>query len=143
MPPDENKCLEHGIKINSMAAQIEAVHESVNTIALYVPRIEVALERLANVQDSIRSVTDDNKQLGTLIRSQTREIDELKLENSKISGRTKVLEDSRRGALGVVSGIVSPVVTTCIIAAMMLLLIFAVSHSILPFQITTDSKSVR
>ena len=120
------KCLEHGHKVDLMLDQMGTMHESVNTIAAYVPKIEVALERLANVQDILHGYADIHKELFRLQRSTTETLNVLAVKVSTNEGRLSILEESRKGVLS----IVSPVATWAIVALLGALALLSVTHGI-------------
>ena len=107
------KCGEHGYKVDAMLAQMEDIHSSVSSIASYVPKIEVALERLANVQDVMKGYSEVHKELFNIHRSTVEDLNLLKHRVTVNEGRLVVLEDNKAGALSVLK----PVIAGALLAA--------------------------
>jgi hypothetical protein len=109
-----NRCIEHGSKVDSLLEQMDNIHDSVKNIAAYVPKIEVALERLANVQDVMKGYSEVHKELFKIHRSTVEDLNMLKMRVTTNEGRLAVLEDNKSGALAVLK----PVIAGALLAAL-------------------------
>ena len=122
----DEKCVEHGAKVDALMDQIESMHGAVRDIAQYVPKIEVALERLANVQDVLKSYADVNKEQFQILRSQSEEIHLLQMKVTANEGRLIVLEQSRNGIMGVANN----VLTWGVVAALAGVAVLMATHGV-------------
>jgi hypothetical protein len=120
-------CHSHAEKLNELRSDVKG-------IATYIPKIEAVLERSLAMQESLKSATETNKEIFTILRHLTEdlsriksdEIAGLKIKAQEMNGRLKALEESRRGVLQ----IVSPVWTAVIIGSLGAILALVVTHGI-------------
>ncbi len=120
-------CHSHAEKLNELRSDVKG-------IAIYIPKIEAVLERSLAMQESLKLSAETNKEIFTILRQLTEdlsrikseEISGIKIKMQEMDGRLKVLEESRRGVLQ----IVSPVWTAVIVAGLGAILALVVTHGI-------------
>lgn len=126
---DDHFCRQH-------AEKLDELHSDVKSIAAYVPKIEIALERLTDMRAVVASYSEVNKDQYRLHREAHEHISGLKLNVTGLESRIGVLEESRKGILS----IIGPVWTAVIIGILLVIVVFMVSHGVIPAQVTTNGK---
>lgn len=114
-------CREH-------AEKIDQLHDDVKDIAGYVPKIEIALERLLCVQDTLKSYADVHKEIFRTMRKITDELTALKLDDKDHQSRIKSLEEMRRST----TSFLTPIGSAIILALLGAVAALVVSHGVKP-----------
>lgn len=108
--------------------RLDSLHDDVKEIGQYIPKIEVALEKLLNVQDQLKGYASIHQDIFNTLRDNSRELALIKVEITSQGNRLSVLEDARKGMYKVVNPIISGVVLFVLAAILMLI----VMHNITP-----------
>lgn len=122
----EVKCVEHSVKMDGLLEQVEEMHDSIREISSYVPKIEIALERLVDVRGTLQSFADVHKEIFRTLRELNTKLGDIDKQAIAMEVRLRALEESRRG----VTGILSPVITWGIIAGISVLAALAVLNGV-------------
>lgn len=123
----EKNCREHSNQLTELKCDVKEVKA-------VLPDIKILLERSVHLQEQMREASDTNKEIFTSLRNLTEdltriksdEITGLKIKTQGIDGRLKVLEESRKGILQ----IISPVWTGVILGGLTAILTLVIMHGI-------------
>lgn len=95
-----DKCRLHTDKLDDL-------HEDLKSVVAYIPKIELALSKMIDIQDDMRHHASIHKDLYEHLRRSTQELADMRVQYTALEGRVALLEDSRKGALSMLTPIVS------------------------------------